>query len=71
MSVISEPVERSGPMTTRMHPLFVELFIDPPDDLGDDGETRRARARRAHRSARRQTVRASSHAPRPSADAAR
>ncbi len=58
-------------MTTRMHPLFVELFLDPPDDLGDEDEARRARARRARRGMRRQAVRASTRGAQPSAGAAR
>jgi hypothetical protein len=51
-----------------MHPLFVELFIDPPDDLDDEDEARRAGARRGMR---RQTVRTSSHGAQPRAGAAR
>jgi hypothetical protein len=67
MSVISEPMARARivgpvagdrPMTARMHPLFVELFIRPADDPEEGGETRRARARRATR--KREVVR-----PRP------
>lgn len=58
---------------TRMHPMFVELFIDPPDDLSDEDEARRARARRARarRSVRRQAVRASSRGVQPRAGAGR
>ena len=49
MSVISEPVMQVRAMTARMHPLFAELFIDPPGDQQDSDETRRARARRVRR----------------------
>lgn len=54
-------------MTTRMHPKFAELFLDPPDDLSDEVEARRARAP----GARRQAVRASSRRAQSPADAAR
>jgi hypothetical protein len=58
-------------MTTRMHPMFVELFLDPPGDLDDEDEARRVRARRARRATRRQVVRASSRGANPPAGAAR
>jgi hypothetical protein len=54
-----------------MDPLFVELFLDPPDDLGDEDEARRSRARRARRGTRRQAVRASSRGAQPPAGAGR
>jgi hypothetical protein len=47
-------------MTATMHPLFVELFIDPPGDQEDDEEARRVRRARARRVRRPQVVRAQS-----------
>jgi hypothetical protein len=44
-------------MTARMHPLFVELFIDPRDDLEETEDTRRARRDRARRARKQQMVR--------------
>jgi hypothetical protein len=49
-------------MTARMHPLFVELFINPPGDQEDSEETRRARRARARR-VRKPQVRVRSAAP--------
>ncbi len=43
-------------MTARMHPLFVELFIDPPGDQEESEETRRARRSRARRVQKAQAV---------------
>jgi len=45
-------------MTARMHPLFVELFINPSDDPQDDRDARRARARRTRQKAQRVQPRA-------------
>ncbi len=50
-------------MTARMHPLFVELFIDPPGDQEDSEETRRVRRARARLVRKPQAVRVRSAGP--------